>query len=287
MSLIELPKYKLVAQIFENFTALASVYPTEINKERWEQTSTSRIGSPSKMQNWYGFESFEELRWTIEVNGWVEGLSRGVNLFGEIQPPKLPSYKRKRCKGMTGHTLNITSLYNGNFNKAWNTAKKIPTSDRTKRSGKVNIIVQINAYSNVSPEQFFWRGVVGCLLAKALQKSGRNVSIYAGSSSKEQFEFEEFKYSVTLVKLKDYGYPLEMERLFAMTATSAFFRYYIFKAYCAYPFLLDHGFGVPHQFKGEYIQELLCDDAPAIIISNIWNLEQAKTALDNLLKAYA
>lgn len=270
-------------QYHDGFTSVANLEAHPNNLEKFRET-TNR--SQREMKDWYGANSILELRTTCELHGWTEGLARGQHILGDIKAPKLPSYKRKRCKGMTGHSLNITAIYNGNFNKAWSTAKKIPTSDRTKKAGKVNIAISIDASCGKSAETFFWRGAVGCMLAKALQTSGRNVAMYTVANQRDLFVNGEFKYSLLLTKIKDYGYPLEMERLFSMTAYAGFYRYYMFKAMCAFEYKVDGGLGYPNHVSSELIQEAVQDDAPTIIVADIWNENQAKSAINTLLEQF-
>jgi len=272
-------------QYIDNFTTLANCQVHSKNLDWWQSKVLGREDG-SACTRWLGVPSIVDLRSIVELTGWEEGAITGEEKLGHIKAPALPSIKRKRSKGSYGHTVSMTSIYNGNFDKAWLTAKKINCDTRYKKSGLVNIVVDVCANSGRSSEQMYWRGAVASMLSKALQKSGRSTQIFIGASSKGLYDDSGASYvTTTYIKCKDYGYPIVLDRLFAMTALSGFFRYYIWKGWGSLPFKLANGLG-RHASLDESDLAYFTDKSPAIIVSDIWNEHQALSAVDTLLKGF-
>ncbi len=273
-------------QYYDCFSSLANQEVHPNNLSNWQRTSRSTSEGRSSM-DWYGMPSVPELRSALELHGWEEGAIVGEEKFGHIKAPPLPSIKRKRCKGSYGHTLNMMSIYNGNFDKAWLTSKKAPSEGRMKKTGNVNVVVDIAGSCTVSAEAFFWRGAVGVMLARALQKSGRNVRILVAGSARgyTREKGAGTNYICTVVNAKDYGVPITLDSMFAMTALAGFFRYYIFKAWCSQKHVMSQGFGRPRTID-EIDLEPIVDNNPVIIVSDIWNEEHANLVVNELLERF-
>ncbi len=273
-------------QYYDCFTTLANTEVYSKNMDLWHRLISKRSAPESRL--WYGTKDIPELRNFVELYGWSEGAKKGLEVLGDIKAPTLPSIKRKRCRGATGHTINMTSVYNGNLDKAWCTTKKQTNLGRKKASGNVNIVIDIAANCNNSAEKFFWRGAVGCVLARALQKSGRNVAIYVAARA-NGIALDTSRpggaYTQTLIKIKEYGMPIALDFLFASSALAGFFRYYVFKSWCALPFEVESGLGRSMPPEQRLLSKFL-DDKPVLLIHNIWDAEQAKSAIEKLLEQF-
>ena len=273
-------------QYYDCFTTLANIEVSAENLDLWHSLIRSR--PESENSRWYGTKNISELRNFVELYGWEEGAKKGLQLLGDIKAPSLPSIKRKRSRGATGHTINMTSVFNGNLDKAWSTTKKVTNSGRKKATGNVNIVIDIAANCNNSAEKFFWRGTVGCVLARALQKSGRNVAIYVCARAHRcafDYDLPGREYVQTLIKIKEYGMPLAIDFLFASSALAGFFRYYVFKSWCALPYAVESGLGRSKTPETKLLSKFL-DDKPVLLIHNIWDAEQAKEAVERLLEQF-
>ena len=274
-------------QYYDCFSTLANQQVHANNMADWQDTVSSHSPEGSTCKNWYGTNTVAELRGMLELYGWGEGAIAGQQKFGHIKAPPLPSIKRKRCKGSQGHTLNIQAIYNGKFDKAWNTTRKSSAGARKKKTGNVNVVIDIGGSCSLDSSVFFWRGAVGVMLAKALQKSGRNVRILVAASA-QGYTTESgpgTDYLCTVINCKDFGEPVALDRLFAMTALSGFFRYYIFKAWCSQQHRMSWGFGSPRTIEDSDLAPLV-DDNPCIIVSDIWTESHAVRVVDSLLERF-
>lgn len=272
-----------VLQYFDSFSSLASVDASEINLSSWRATIARHTGSPTEAQSWYGME-VPELRAVSEIHGWSEGSVRGENILGHLKAPILQGIKRKRCKGAIGNSLNPLAMLNGNFDRAWATTKKLATSAVKKRSGNVNVVIDVGGNCSTGADAFFWRGAVGTMLARALQKSGRNVRILCGSRTRGLFLHGNKQYCC-VVECKPFGAMLNLDRLFSMTALAGFFRYYIFKVFCSQNKLVNSAFGSTVSLQPEFLEPLV-DGSPLIIVSDIWNERSAINVCNTLLERF-
>lgn len=271
-------------QYYDCFSSLANQQVHKNNLGCWQETSRQTTG----LKGWYGVDSIAELRSIVELYGWPVGAIMGQEKLGHIKAPPLPSIRRKRCKAAIGHTLNMQAIYNGNFDKAWSSSTK-ENSNKTKmaKKGNVNIVIEVSGSCMVDSGDFFWRGAVGVMLARALQKSGRNVRILVagGSQNYTSAYGPGTDYLQTVVCCKPYGQPLSLDRLFSMTALSGFFRYYMFKAWCSQPNRMREDFGSPKSITEQDLEPLV-DKNPVIIVADIWNERDALQTVETLLERF-
>lgn len=273
MQIINYNNNKATLLYFDTLSSMANVQVHKKNMDAWLESSRER----KYAEEWYGVPSLERVREIVEQIGWEEGVKKGLESVGELMAPKLPTYRRKRTNSSYGHSVNVAKLLVGNINKAWRSSKKIQTNSKLARKGLVNIIIDHTASAGVSSEDFFWRGAVGVLLAKAVQASGRKVRLLSGFAVRE-FTWENApgsKYMVCMLEVKKYGQPIEFNSMFSVTALAGFFRYYGFKAILSMPFKIESGLGRAANLQVETLDYIL-DDSPCIVVENIWNAKTAK-----------
>ena len=260
---------------FDSLSSVANVQVAEVNMERWRDTIRN------ESEDWLGIKGGRaKIREVVELYGWSEGVDRGIETFLELQAPNLPSRRKKRCHGSSGHTLNLARMYSGSFEKMWATSQRELTNKKMNNRGLVTIAIDISTSCGISGDAYFWRGALGMCLTKALMESGRKVRVLACNSTRafkrdgsEDANLGE-KNLTAVVLVKDFNQPLELNSMFAITALSGFYRHYIFKVILSMPCQVDSGLGRPDTLRVENMAPIM-DDSPTLIIENIWNKETA------------
>ena len=264
---------------YENITQLANQQVSDINRHRWNDIVIAHY-TKSGSTGWFGVGGgIAELRKYCELEGWNEGVQKGLESLGDLPVPKLPSFRRKKIRASSGNALDIHRVYSGDLSKAWESTKREQSLTKMTYRGHVNIIIDLCANCTVSAEAMFWRGAVGCLFAKSLIQSGRHVRVIAAATADRPLDWgygRESGYGeVTIATvIKDWNYPLELNSLFASTALAGFFRYYYFKSICALPHSVDSGLGRSTEFKVDHLNYYL-DSTTCLIVENIWDKDQA------------
>jgi hypothetical protein len=242
-------------------------------------------------ETWYGIANgIAGVRDACELYGWKEGVKKGLQAIGKLEVPHLPSIKRKKCKASYGASLDVSRMYSGNFEKMWNTTKREITSNNRSKKCLINLVINISSHCGISAESFFWRGALGCCLARALQDSGRKVRILSALSTQEftydAGEARGAKNLTTVIEVKKFDQQVEYNTMFSMTALAGFLRYYCFKAILSVPFKVKDCLGRPSPLRVEAMDYLI-DDNPTLIIENVWNareaIEQSKKLVQEVL----
>ncbi len=275
MEMVDIEGNNSTLLYFENLSELANLSVHPLNAEEWE----SQVNAKHRSRDWWGMDGIAEVRKACELFGWEEGVNKGMAAFSELKAPQLPSFKRHRCYRSTGHTFDMQRLYSGKPEKAWRSSKREQSENKLAHRGLVNIVVNIAANCGVSADQFFWRGALAMLYAKALMESGRRVRILAvmpvdGWVESNPNNKRGSKHLMIAVEVKAFGQSLNMQQMFSMTALSGFFRYYGFKAILSTPFKVGDGLGHSVSVVEEILHPLL-DENPTLVIENIWTKEAA------------
>ena len=269
---------------FDSVYSMANIQVPECNMEIYRNL-VNRY--KENQEDWLGVENLSQLKEIVELYGWKKGVKKGKNIIEQITVPKLPSVKRRKKWGASGQMLNISRMYSGNVNKAWrSTYKELSEGVRAKRS-PVTLVIDLCTSAWETSDSFFWRGALGTVLARALQKSGRNVRIIAASRIKNDLESyrgssTKDRQHIVLLDVKPYGQMVEFNTMFSVTALAGFFRYYFFKAYLSINASLSSGIGSVEKIS-EGDLDFLDDGNPMIVIENIWNEESALRKAKNLL----
>lgn len=262
---------------FDDLTSLALAQVPEHNLEVWRDYTRKDYRGDAR---WWGVSGgIPAVRKLVELTGWSDGYKIGMAAIGSFQSPRLPQYKRKRIKSSQGHAIDIHAVMAGNLDRSWEASVKEYTNSLSMK-GHVNILIDISSHGGVSGPQFFWRGAVGCILAKALIESGRHVRIMACDSTTGLGSKACYNVINIVTVIKEFTSMLDMNRLFSMTALAGFYRYYFFKA-CL---LIDEpveGFGNPGALYSKDINHFL-DGTPILLVKNIWSRKQANLKLKEL-----
>lgn len=181
----------------------------------------------SSWRYWFGpgFTNMDQIIHTIN-NGWPDGAARIMKALSQVDLPRVRSVRRQKRRSDFGDHLDIQRVYAGDLEHAWTRTDRVDGSQTIGRN--VLIACNIGGRADLSAEALFWRGAVTVRLAELCAVSGRNVEIYAYNKC-SGFPRERDQV-FTSVLVKRYSEPVDVERLAAVVALPAFFRYAIFKA---------------------------------------------------------
>lgn len=176
--------------------------------------------------SWYGWSmGIEGARHYLQ-NGWPEELERVRSLLPEIEIPVMRTVRRRHHRAAMGNELDITRVYSGDIDRAWDATYR----DAQENRGKFNAVVVVNCAtsSRTKSSEAFWRGASAAMLVDAIQKSGRSVQVVLNSTvDSVDRNNNSFNMSVTI---KDFDEPLDIERLI-VACSIGFYRSEVFKSY--------------------------------------------------------
>jgi len=276
---------------FDSLSSIANVQVDPLNEETWKGCMTYDRNN----ETWFGLGGGRaEVREVCELYGWDRGVKRGLETIGKLEAPKLPSIKRRRCKASYGHSLDIARLYSGDFERMWNSSRRELSTKKMSKKGLVNLVVDITANSGTSADRFFWRGALACIMARALQESGRKVRLLSGFSirghvakhripAKERDKVRGTDNLTVITQVKRFDQPVEYNSMFAITALAGFFRHYGFKSILSIPFPVSGGLGRASRVEVKNFDYIL-DDNPVLIIENVWDEHSAMRRSQTLIE---
>jgi hypothetical protein len=139
----------------------------------------------------------------------IETASANIKL-----PPKV-DLRRRRVRADHGDELDITAVYRGRLDIAWERTQRRPVTASPMVSIVVNMICQGGADASVMS----FRGAVGIVLAQLLERFGYRVRIVFAMGGTIAGADE--KFSVRAI-LKDYGKPVNQEAIACATHPALF-----------------------------------------------------------------
>jgi len=240
--------------------------------------------------HWIGMNDCERAIECLTVDGWDEGVQKGLDSFGTLDPIKLPSVRRKLRHGPVGQRLDIHRVYAGRIEEAWDVMKREGDFSSSLKKTSTTILVDIGANAGTSASEMFWRGALANTMADALSQSGRPVRIiaYAGTTGLRNDYDSDGKGDsiISACVVKDFLHPVELNNLYAQTALAASFRLLHFKVLQLMPYgetrgNLGHHWDIPQEVLEDYLgdgQDLVLN------ISNIWSKQSALEALEAFRK---
>ncbi len=277
--------------VFNYYDCIAEMSNIQVPSHNMDKYLNSCVNESkhSDIKSWLGCSGFAEVKRIVELEGWNEGVEKGKMLMDKIVVPKLPSVRRKKIWGQTGTSINMSKLYSGSSDKCWQTTKREITKDRKAKRGSINILIDLSVNCTMTSEQFFWKGALGTILAQALTKSGRNVRVLGAFSvnnwTNNGRDFEGYKNCTSVLNIKDFGQPVELNTMFAITALAGTARYYFFKAMLATSAKVNSHLGSPSPLNTSYFEPIL-DGNPTILIEDVWSettaLRRAEKIIDEL-----
>jgi hypothetical protein len=263
---------------YETLSDLDEDEVPEVNIDSWNNTQRGRDGDG---EDWYGLgmSSPKEVMDAVKI-GWPQGKNKAFKALSQIDIPRLPRVQRQKRRGDFGDFIDMQRVYSGNLDTAWERTER--PVNLSKAQPHVTIGVNIGVNADTDSDRAFWIGATACNAVDALQKSGRNVKVIATWAT-ENWQYEDGDLPNTAhfsVIIKGFDDPLTMDRLFAMTALTGFFRVYGFKAIEALPDKVSGGLG---RSTGSKLPSFLMNSGAFISIDNsIRSKTDAEEYLKNL-----
>lgn len=221
--------------------------------------------------DWYGVHGSVDAVRRLQEKGWPEGLKKAHEAIGKIHAPMTRAMKRIRVRGDHGDTLDMQRIYRGDFMTAWERRKRFE-SDGFSHSKIVRIFTNIAALCYVDAADMFWRGALATVLTEELEAIGHPVEIIGYCNSKGTYYDHDDgpDWNLHLIKIKESGTPIELEKLITVTALGGWFRVNIFNAMVRENYRAASGLGSCKQ----YLPEGMVKDHD-IHITDVWNKEAA------------
>lgn len=171
---------------------------------------------------WYG--GFTKLTdgYDMICSGWEEGARRASLNLGNTQVPEIDgieSMRRSLIFSDYGETLNIDQAMAGNWDKAWQTCRRI----RSGVSRVLSVAIPFGGNCGKTPDEMFWNGAQGMIITDILEDKGYRVQLYgihysvhnAGSGATIELD---------IVNMKRSDEPLRMDSVASVVAHAGVFR---------------------------------------------------------------
>lgn len=149
--------------------------------------------------------------------------------------------RRKRQRGDHGDTLDMTKVWNGDMEHAWERPVKFPRISNTQKYATIFADCAVNC--SVTSEETLWRAAAIHCMIEMLTRMGVNTEIWSGASAHGIFDHGP-RFLWAGVRVKDFTQPLNYDRLATMLC-SVFFRTWLFGAYMAAPWRANKHLGFP------------------------------------------
>ena len=144
----------------------------------------------------------------LMADGWIEGRDRMTELRDQIGTISTRPIDRRRriVRGNAGDTLDIHSVYSGNLDTAWKSAKR-----RTFQAPqKVELVANMICYGGEHPDVLFWRGAAAVVLANMLETAGYMVRLVVNFGGKTFEHGDKGKKVSCRIIVKDHGRHLDI-----------------------------------------------------------------------------
>ena len=237
-------------------TSLHTVYESiedfEENAPKWYAQNTGALeGSVFSRHaggyRWFGAENAKVCMDKIR-DGWPEMLVKLLQMWGKDKPEltlatsMVKVRRRKRVRADYGDTLHMDRVWNGDLQHAWERPERVYRLSASQRHA--TIFIDLGTTCLEDAESVLWRAAAALLICELLQRAGRAVEIYVGSSSRQSCVHSPIVDAWNAMRVKQYTQPLNPENLAAMV-TMAFFRTYGFIMIAASGYQVSANFGYP------------------------------------------
>jgi hypothetical protein len=189
---------------------------------------------------WYGgFRNVDD-GYKMICDGWEEGAKKAVLTLGNIKIPEIDgieSMRRTLIFSDCGEVLNIDQAMAGNWEKAWQTCKRI----RSGVSRVLSVAIPFGGNCDKNSEQMFWNGAQGMIITDILEDKGYRVQLYGVHVAIERAEGR--TWDMDVVRLKNSDEPLRMDSLAAVVAHAGVFRTAGFMSILSKPMEVDYRLG--------------------------------------------
>jgi hypothetical protein len=190
-----------------------------------------------------------------------EGTTKILKSCPSLMPKEEPNSKMILPYNSSGEIVNEC---NGNKLKYSSTNKKVYAYRDKKGGGAapyVDLYIPTGGLADLNPEQMLLRGIPTLMLAKTLEKSGVKVRIFTYWSN---YDMEYSNHMVINTMVKNYGEPIDINKLAVYTSDTRFYRYYLFNSYLGIRYLTSGKRGSsfttattrPTQFSSQFLPML-------------------------------
>lgn len=253
--------------------------PSAANAKQFEETVKEHFlygGGKS----WFGAATEAEIR-TIVGIGWPEGVERARLEIGNItmsrsQAQSLSKVRMEKKYGPGGDNFDPDRAHDEDASPWYSWVKE---SGAGNQGQHVRIRVATEAAYYYGANSLFFRGAAACMMADALEESGRSVEIVAYILTDRSYHSKQGKCFVTF-PLKRAGEPLDLNRIAAMTAFAGAFRFFGFQAIASGESPVSYNWG--EVCYADKLPAFPDDDGiHTIDIRNVWDINGAKKWLEN------
>lgn len=236
---------------YDSFEEMEAQMPKDINRvrENADLAANQRYRHTIDSYRWYGCESYAAAISKVK-NGWpelmellqdkIERLKRRVDL-GTVEAVAIESRRRKRSRQDYGDHLDMTRVWSGQLDTAWERPTRRMVLLPSQRHA--TIYVDLALRSRDSSGCGVWRAAAAYCMFEMLTRLGISTEIWAGQSSSDAFVHGPWL-TCSGVCIKPYNQTLNDERLVAMLS-AAFFRTYGFGMLYASRYQLFSSLGYP------------------------------------------
>lgn len=198
-------------------------------------------------ESWFGCGSMAEFERNL-MYGWPELRTQLEAMLSDVEldVPRFPSQtevrKRKRRRTDHGDTLDITRVWSGDLDHAWEKPQRITrVMPNTKR---ITLCFELGAHCGIRNSQAMWRAALCMLLVKSLSQAGRTFEIWCQSTTGNCYIGSGPSTFRTGWCVKSAGEPVVMDKLCAMVSVGML-RTNAFMAYNMTPYRPGMGLGTP------------------------------------------
>lgn len=258
----------------------------ELLSRSWNPTDKNtsyceRVLGDRRMSNWC--DAPVELVQEIVLKGWKKGYTLFSKLSQELDHIELPFLKRKKVKSDTGHTLDIQQVYSGSLDKAWESTKKIREHKGVRRTN-ITIICNIGFNASMTTDRAMWAGIAVASISDALIRSGRNVRVICGLSSREATTRD--KTVNVIYTAKEYNEQFDINSLIVSMAYLPFARMYVYPAMFTCPEKISEGMGSAGSIRIEDLPDELTNDTNIVFPNDIFSENAATQWLKNVVEDF-
>jgi len=221
---------------YPSIRAMQSMKTDPVNQSLCK-SFTGNPGDPAD-DDWFGegFQFGTQIE-DLLVKGWPEGVKKVLTLSDKIKMPPATSIRRKIVRGDSGEHLDMMEVYAGRLDKAWSTKRRKQPGVRS-----IAIAVQLGDNCNIQANVLYWRGACCLALAKLFMTSGYAVQIVGYTITSGGYAGVD-EYFCEMFPIKQYHDDLNLNTLTTVIACAGFFRWTMFKAFCAQPEKAENSLG--------------------------------------------
>lgn len=231
---------------YAEMSSVCDTWAIRVNKDKLRDIKRMHTGGD---KNWYGgFTKFTD-GFDMICDGWEDGAAKAVKTLLDAKVPDvegIASMRRTLMFSDSGETLNLDQAMAGNWEKAWQTCRRIKSGS----SRVLSIAIPFGGNCVMTSEQLFWNGAQGMIITDILEDKGYRVQLYGVYASNQEADGR--MWDIDVVELKKSEDPLRMDTIAAIVAHAGVFRTAGFAAILSRPCKISLGLG--HCLEGQVPQ---------------------------------